>query len=78
MSDNLDDDTRISMENARRNAGIPVTSGDYAKDKQDAEDTGTGAYEDRTVKQLKATAEKKGVDTSGSKADLIERLRDGD
>lgn len=41
------------------------------------EDFGTGKYEDRTVAQLKALAESKGLPTSGSKADLIDTLREG-
>ena len=40
-------------------------------------DTGTGKYEDRTVAQLKALAESKGLPTSGTKEDLIETLREG-
>lgn len=40
-----------------------------------AEDFGTGNYEDRTVAQLRALAESKGLPTSGTKEDLIERLR---
>jgi hypothetical protein len=38
---------------------------------------GTGPYEDRTVPELKATAEKKGVDLEGAtrKEDIIEKLR---
>jgi hypothetical protein len=39
-------------------------------------DTGTGRYEDRTVAQLKSLAESKGLPTSGSKAELIEMLRE--
>jgi len=42
----------------------------------EAEDFGTGNYEDRTVAQLKALAESKGLSTSGSKADLIDTLRE--
>jgi hypothetical protein len=40
-------------------------------------DTGTGRYEDRTVAQLKALAESKGLPTSGTKDDLIATLREG-
>ena len=40
-------------------------------------DTGTGKYEDRTVAQLRALAESKGLPTSGTKDDLIETLREG-
>ena len=38
---------------------------------------GTGPYEDRTVPELKATAEKKGVDLEGAskKQDIIDKLR---
>jgi len=38
---------------------------------------GTGAYEDRTVAELKATAEKNGVDLDGAtkKSDIIAKLR---
>jgi hypothetical protein len=39
-------------------------------------DTGTGRYEDRTVAQLRSLAESKGLPTSGTKADLIEMLRE--
>jgi hypothetical protein len=41
------------------------------------EDFGTGRYEERTVAQLKALAESKGLPTSGTKDDLIETLREG-
>lgn len=38
-------------------------------------DTGTGPYEGRTVAQLRVLAKSKELSTSGSKEDLIERLR---
>jgi hypothetical protein len=39
-------------------------------------DTGTGRYEDRTVAQLRSLAESKGLPTSGTKAELIDMLRE--
>jgi hypothetical protein len=39
-------------------------------------DTGTGKYEDRTVAQLRAVAQSKGLPTSGTKDELIETLRE--
>jgi hypothetical protein len=41
----------------------------------DAEDTGSGPFESRTHEQLKNAARVKGLAVSGSKDDLVERLR---
>jgi SAP domain len=38
-------------------------------------DTGTGPYESRTDEQLQRLAQNRGLDTSGSRDDLIARLR---
>jgi hypothetical protein len=38
-------------------------------------ETGTGAYEGRTLAQLQATAKSKGLASSGSKDELVARLR---
>ncbi len=42
---------------------------------QDTDDVGTGAYEGRTNAQLQAAARAKGLPTSGSKDELVARLR---
>lgn len=39
------------------------------------DDMGTGPYEGRTLTQLRAAARSRGVPTSGSKDELVERLR---
>lgn len=41
----------------------------------EAEDYGTGDYEGRTLEQLRALARSKGLASSGSKDDVIARLR---
>ena len=41
----------------------------------DADDVGTGHYEGRTGAQLKAALKAKGLATSGTKDELVERLR---
>lgn len=38
-------------------------------------ETGSGPYEGRTVQQLRATCAKKGLTITGTKAQLIRRLR---
>jgi hypothetical protein len=54
--------------------GSAVQRGDTDSDSPTG---GTGAYEDRTVAELKATAEKNGVDLDGAsrKDDIIAKLR---
>jgi hypothetical protein len=44
-------------------------------DTADTEDTGSGPFESRTHEQLKNAARVKGLAVSGSKDDLVERLR---
>jgi hypothetical protein len=79
----------IDMEVRKARADVPVESvvaevapvgggedaGVASKAAADDEDFGTGSYEDRTNAQLAALAKSKGLATSGSKEDLIARLR---
>jgi hypothetical protein len=58
-------------------AKLAEARGGEAAAPADTEDFGTGRYEERTVAQLKALAESKGLPTSGNKEDLIETLREG-
>jgi len=52
------------------------TSADTAASSADQQtDTGTGPYEGRTLEQLRNAARAKGLPVSGSKDELVERLR---
>jgi hypothetical protein len=61
---------------AEQKAGVPDDAIDVeAMGEGDDADTGTGPYEGRTLAQLRASAESKGLAVSGSKDDLVARLR---
>lgn len=74
------DDSQPSVTNsaealrlADENAGVfPSEAVQPAEAEQDF---GSGQYEDRTAAQLKALAASKGLSTSGTKEEVIERLR---
>jgi hypothetical protein len=58
-----------------RLAGLPAEDVAVVEEEVEEEDTGTGTYEERSLEQLRALARSKGVASSGTKADIIERLR---
>jgi hypothetical protein len=58
-----------------RLAGLPGEDVVETVEVTEEEDTGTGAYEDRTLEQLRALARSKNVASSGTKAEIIDRLR---
>lgn len=58
---------------AKQEAGVPDEAIDV--EAMGEGDTGTGPYEGRTLAQLRAAAKGKGLTTSGSKEELVERLR---
>jgi hypothetical protein len=54
----------------------PEVAAEEVAEVAEEQSTGTGNYESRTVDELQALAESRGLPTSGSKAELIERLRE--
>jgi hypothetical protein len=59
-------------------SGVPDEAIDVealGEGEEDPEDVGTGAYEGRTLEQLRSAARSKGLAVSGSKDDLVARLR---
>jgi SAP domain len=72
-ADELDRRARVekaTMSEEESRAMTPVTRPEPASG-----DFGTGPYEDRTLEQLKALAESRGLSSSGTKAELADRLR---
>jgi hypothetical protein len=55
--------------------GPPAAAEETAAPEDEAEGPGTGAYEDRTMDQLRVVARGRGLPTSGTKDELIDRLR---
>ena len=55
---------------------VPAEETDVeAAGEEDTEDTGSGPFESRTAEQLRNAARAKGLAGSGSKDELVERLR---
>lgn len=57
----------------RNDTGVAADTAASSADQQT--DTGSGAYEARTLEQLRNAARAKGLPVSGSKDELVERLR---
>jgi len=55
-------------------AGV-ADAGVAEEEAEGSDDVGTGPYEGRTLAQLRAAARNKGLAVSGSKDELVERLR---
>lgn len=76
-ADAMDLQYRISKADSSPVEGVEelVALEESKDDAAEGDDPGTGPYEGRTVAQLRAAAASKGYATSGSKDDLVERLR---
>lgn len=60
---------------AKQEGGVPDEAIDVEAMGEGDDDAGTGAYEGRTLSQLRNAAKAKGLAVSGSKDELVERLR---
>ena len=60
---------------AKQEAGVPDEAIDVEAMGEGDDDVGTGAYEGRSLAQLRNAAKAKGLAVSGSKDELVERLR---
>lgn len=81
----VDPTTQESLANAAQNAGIPQTSGDLDAEGQPAAAAAAGdSYDDMTNEQLKdelrgrTDTDGNALAVSGTKDELIARLRDND